>query len=486
MATRAELMQALRDADAAGDTEATAAITRLIQAQEAAPQQPVGEGTVLAPKAEPYMPSWERDPEEFERRRQAAVEESNEQYSPTKGQSFGQNVLQGTGRAFDKMGGGVRQLWNYATGDEEEYARLQKEEEQQRALDDPLMSTGGGKVGYYGTEAGMALLPASKLAKIPAVARGGRAALAASEAGLGAVQGALQPTVEGESHGTNAAIGGTIGAALPYVKPAAAALNRGVARLPLVGAGSRQMLEMSDRAAGRAAKEAAQKASLANQEANRQFKAAALRQKAEEKAANLAAKEMAAATRQRAAQVIENQTGRLSGTMPVSQDFAKRMASLSRHYGEELPESFHRAARQVNVPGMVNVRVPYQAVAQLKSDLGSAARAASASRQSASALHKAEREVAQGMLETLPKRRAAALRTAYSEYGSGVSASARRGVKKPPVTPGPVQVPIPVPGRGQAAMQNMMDYTKGMPAVLRRQLLRNVAYDLYPNEEQGE
>lgn len=481
MATRAELMQALRNADAAGDTEAASRFAAMIQALPAegmpAPQEPA------APPPD-TRPSWEQDPEGFAQRVEAEKASLQEQYDPTKGQSFGRNVLQGTGRAFSGMGRGVQQLWNYATGDEEDTKRLQQEEAQARGLDEALMGTGGGKVGYYGTEAGLTLLPATKIAKLPAVVKGGRAALAASEAGLGAIQGGMQATTEGESHLSNAGIGATIGAALPYVKPLAGAADKVLARVPIIGKGSLMMREIADRQAGRASREAAQAASLANQAAGREFKAAALRQKAEEKAANLAAKETAAATRDRAKQVIENQVGRNSGLMPVSEDFAKRMASLSRHYGDELPESFHRGVAQINVPG-ASAKVPYQAVAQMKSDLGAAAREASRAGKSPSALHRAEREVAEGMLETMPQRRANLLRTAYGEYASGASQSARRGVKRP-VTPGPVQVPVQGPGRGQQVMNQVLDYTRGMPAALRRQLARNLVYGVYPKDEEGE
>lgn len=496
MATRAQLLQGARTAADSGNMELAQELARRAQAmpaEEAPAQQqpsgpPVGTGTVLAPEPEPVdnRPSWERDPEGFARRVEEEKAAIAKQYDPTKGQTFGRNALQGAGRSADKLQRGVRQLWNYATGDDEEARQLEQEEAQSRELDKPLMHTGGGNVGYYGTEAAMTLLPATKLAKANAVVKGGRAALALGEAGLGAAQGFVQPTTADESHLTNAGIGGAFGFAMPYIPGVAAAANRGLARIPLFGKPSLMMLEMADRQAGRAAKKVAQEASFANQAAGREAKAAVLRQKAEEKAANLAAKELATATRQRANAVIENQVGRNSGMMTVTDDFAKRLQSLSRHYGDQLPESFHRGVAQINVPG-TTARVPYQAVQQMKSDLGTAARAASANRQAnSSVLHRAEREVMEGMLATMPQRKANLLRTAYRESASGTSQAARRGVRRP-VTPGPVQVPVQAPARGQQLLDNVLDYTKGMPAAFKRQLARRLGYEVYPkDDEEGE
>lgn len=119
---------------------------------------------------------------------------------PTEGNSFGQNALIGVGKAFADVGRGVRQVASkIGIGDE---AKIQAEIDDSKALDAPLMKTGGG---IAGNVAGNVALAAPTLA-IPG------AGTYAGATAVGGAMGALQPVAEGESRLTNTAIGGAAGA----------------------------------------------------------------------------------------------------------------------------------------------------------------------------------------------------------------------------------------------------------------------------------
>lgn len=128
--------------------------------------------------------------------------------------------LAGAGQAFDSTGRGVRQVWNYATGDKEELARLQADEAEDRRLAEPLLATPAGRIGQISGHLAQAVVPVGAGAKA-----GTMGAKLALNAGLGAAQSALAPTVEGESRARNAMTGGAIGAVLPVAGRAAGVVN---------------------------------------------------------------------------------------------------------------------------------------------------------------------------------------------------------------------------------------------------------------------
>lgn len=140
----------------------------------------------------------------------------------------------GMGQSVDSNIRGMRQLYNMATGDDEKLAELQQEEALARESDDALKSTGFGKTGQISGHLMQMLLPAGAASRgakaltmaMPRAAQ--TAGIVAAESGLGGAYGALQPTVEGESHADNAAVGAAFGGAARMAPMALGAAVRGV------------------------------------------------------------------------------------------------------------------------------------------------------------------------------------------------------------------------------------------------------------------
>lgn len=126
---------------------------------------------------------------------------------PTDGMSGTQKVLAGAGKAFVDAGRGVRQIVGsdaptmegLVTGDKR--SSIQREIDQSRELDAPLMNTGGGVAGNIIGNAAMF----APTAAIPGANTYTGAAL------LGAAAGAAQPVATGESRGVNTVLGGGAG-----------------------------------------------------------------------------------------------------------------------------------------------------------------------------------------------------------------------------------------------------------------------------------
>lgn len=131
------------------------------------------------------------------------------------------------------MGRGARQLFNVATGDDEELAQLNAEEEAIRARDaaltsnNPMLAGAGGVVG--------SLLPAA----VPVGGALGGGASLLGRMGAGAVGGALaggaQPLTTEEEQGGNrmagALMGGAVGGAMPAVLSGGGAVLRALRRM---------------------------------------------------------------------------------------------------------------------------------------------------------------------------------------------------------------------------------------------------------------
>lgn len=109
-------------------------------------------------------------------------------YGATAGNSFLQNALIGAGKMYTDIGLGARQLLGTAgTGEAAE----------KRAVDAPIMATGGGKMGSIAAMAPAFFVPGANTYAGAALMGGGF--------------GALQPTTEGESRPLNAAVGAGAG-----------------------------------------------------------------------------------------------------------------------------------------------------------------------------------------------------------------------------------------------------------------------------------
>lgn len=136
--------------------------------------------------------------------------------NPTEGMSGMQRGLAGAGQATDSTIRGVRQVFNYLTGDEEEYNQLKEAENAARERDAPLLATRSGRAGQILGHIAQAAIPGTALAKGTKLLGGGTKALIAGESALGGAMGALQPVAGDEKRSTNAAWGATIGAAVPF------------------------------------------------------------------------------------------------------------------------------------------------------------------------------------------------------------------------------------------------------------------------------
>lgn len=166
-------------------------------------------------------------------------------------------ALAGAGKAFSDTGLGVQQLASYVgLGDS---TKVQREIDDAKARDKPLMDTGAGLAGNIGGNIAIALAPGGalgaigKAAKVPSLVNAARAITTPKSllgaAGVGAGFGAAQPVASDESRLQNMIVGGAGGA----VVPAGVAGGKFVKNLiaPFTDAGA-------ERIAGRALQRAAQ------------------------------------------------------------------------------------------------------------------------------------------------------------------------------------------------------------------------------------
>lgn len=129
-----------------------------------------------------------------------------------------EKLAAGAGQTVDSNIRGIRQLFNMATGDQEDLARLNAEEEDARVNDEALKESGWGKTGQIAGHLAQMAIPAGAVSKgvkaltmgMPRAVQAG--SVLAAEGAIGAGYGAAQPTIEGESHADNAAIGAAFGA----------------------------------------------------------------------------------------------------------------------------------------------------------------------------------------------------------------------------------------------------------------------------------
>lgn len=138
-----------------------------------------------------------------------------ETYSPLSGQNALERGLIGAGKSVADTGSGIRQLWNRATGDSEELARLQGETAEQRELDRPLMDDTAGTVGNVVGHIAQAAVPGTQAAKLYTTAKMGLPAVAGIEALIGGAQGAVVPTAKEGELAENVGKSATISGAIP-------------------------------------------------------------------------------------------------------------------------------------------------------------------------------------------------------------------------------------------------------------------------------
>lgn len=199
MATEQQLIEALRKADAAGDTAAAQAIARRIASMRS--------GTMIDSSATRRSGFTQVGDPDIKR-----------MADPT-GTPF-ENLAAGTGKVFYDAARGLGQLAGVVS--EEDVA-------ESRRLDAPLMNTTAGQVGAVTGAAATMIGPGSLAKAAGAPAAVTRALMPTSvkgNAALGAAFGALQPVAPGESRLENAAMGAGGGAAGGYIGQKIAGLGR--------------------------------------------------------------------------------------------------------------------------------------------------------------------------------------------------------------------------------------------------------------------
>jgi len=133
--------------------------------------------------------------------------------------SFAENAAAGAGKAVADLGRGVRQIGaNLGMGDS---ATIQREIDESRQRDAPLMASGGGFVGNIAGNVALTVAPGMALGAVPKAGALSRALLNPdtykAAAGVGAGMGALMPIATGESRILNTGLGALGGAAGKFI-----------------------------------------------------------------------------------------------------------------------------------------------------------------------------------------------------------------------------------------------------------------------------
>lgn len=195
MATTDDVINAIRNADAVGDSAAVRQLGAVLQQMQVATQKQARIDALKKSNPgeyDPESPEWQA------------------KYGATSGMSTTEKVLAGAGKAFADTGRGVGQLLRKVMPDKAADAvglPTQADIDEDKRLDAPLMKTTAGKVGNVGGSVAIAL---------PTVFIPGANTVAGSGV-IGATMGALQPVASDESRLKNIAVGGALGAAAPVV-----------------------------------------------------------------------------------------------------------------------------------------------------------------------------------------------------------------------------------------------------------------------------
>jgi hypothetical protein len=205
MATQTDVINAIRNADAAGDSAAVRQLGAVLQQMQSATQRQARSNKLKTDNPAEY----DSESPEYKAR-----------MDPTRDMTTTQKVLAGAGKAFVDTGRGVGQLLRKVMPDKAADAvglPTQADIDEAKRLDAPLMSTTAGKVGNIGGSVAIAL---------PSVFVPGANTVAGSGV-VGAGMGFLQPVASDESRMENTVLGGVTGAAAPLVGRAVVAGAKG-------------------------------------------------------------------------------------------------------------------------------------------------------------------------------------------------------------------------------------------------------------------
>ena len=168
----------------------------------------------------------------------AQAQATPDNYDPTEGNSFGQNLQEGIGRGMVNVG---RHAGNLAGLVSDEQLAEAKQ------LDAPLMNTGGGQVGSMLGETA-ATAPFAVGASAGMLRAGGKAAqIASNPITRGMFEGALQGGVMADpgQRGEGALFGGAVGGVLPAASAVGGKVVRGMTRTPEAEALLRQGVDLT-------------------------------------------------------------------------------------------------------------------------------------------------------------------------------------------------------------------------------------------------
>ncbi len=145
------------------------------------------------------------------------ADKSDPMLDPTRG--FVEDAFAGAGKAAVDMGRGFRQIGaSLGLGDSE---AIQREIDESRRLDAPLMESAGGLTGNVAGNVALTVAPGMALGAVPKAGALSRALLNPSSykaaAGTGAVLGAVMPTATGESRTRNALLSAAGGSAGKFI-----------------------------------------------------------------------------------------------------------------------------------------------------------------------------------------------------------------------------------------------------------------------------
>lgn len=395
-----EMLADLEAADAAGDTElanAIAAQIKTLQAGSAAPA-PAGPAPGPAPAAPPALPAAPGGPVGGPPATPAATppptpgggpaapaafdpqaEFERIQAENVAGMSGMERFLAGAGQSVDSNIRGARQIYNYLTGDEATLQKLKDEENESRRMDAALLGTGAGRSGQVTGHIAQALLPGGAAGKASTALGGGLVRTAALEGVAGAGMGALQPTTGDESRGVNMAVGGTIGAALPFASR--------IATLPMT-AKANLLRVFTPRGGGGITDVVARLGGKA------------------EKISKAGGKKI---------QDIVEQV-----RVPATKELAAKLRGVQRDYGRALPPiARQRLAQMIEAAENPSIsHIKGTAAQTARSDFGKEAAASEGFRQSG--LNRAKRVIDEAMENQMSKAQIRALRQAREQYRTGI------------------------------------------------------------------
>lgn len=205
MATTEDVINAIRSADAAGDSASVRQLGVVLKQM----QQVQKIEALKASNPGEYDPS---------------SQEWQDKHGATSNMSTTEKVLAGAGKAFADTGRGVGQLLRKVMPDKAADSiglPTQADIDEAKRLDAPLMKTTAGKVGNIGGSVAIAL---------PTVFIPGAQSVAGSAA-VGAGMGFIQPVASDESRLKNTLVGGALGGAAPVVARTIAAGAKGAKAL---------------------------------------------------------------------------------------------------------------------------------------------------------------------------------------------------------------------------------------------------------------